>query len=159
MLHGAPSEPYFPAYIILLLLPIAYVLSQWQKPSWYAGLALVSTVGLINIYSIFKHNFFVSNYQDFSYGPSVAEQQAAVEFIVKQSQGNFQFKTTQQRGKFASFFDNLRLLALAQGYQENRLGGQLFYLEKLHQQPRLRFLNLPLVQKAQLKTLEIYYVP
>lgn len=141
-LHGSPSEAYFPPFIVVLPLLVAFALSQIFKKKSALLTVLLVAWGLLGMRSLISHRFFVSNTQAFSYGCSVKQQRQLVEFIGEQSGGDFKFATTTEAGQFASTFDNLRWLAKERAWQENPASKKLFYLENknspLRHEPNLK---------------------
>lgn len=129
LLHGAPSEAYFPAFLPLLSLLIGWTLKQVfnQRLTLVAGLIMIWAS--INFIAIKKHHFFVSNSQDFNYKASIQEQRDILSFMVQASNRNFQLRTTQEAGKFPSYFDNFRWLATETGLSFDNEKGQVFYVE------------------------------
>lgn len=128
-LHGSPSEAYFPPFIVILPLLIAFALNQiFKNKSAFLTIALLGW-GLISLRSVFAHRLFVSNPQPFSYGCSVKNQRQIVDFIAEHSDGDFKFDTTREIKKFAATFDNLRWLANENTMAENNQSKKIFYLE------------------------------
>jgi len=129
VIHSAPSEAYFPPFLVLLPLILGYGISQIRRQTQAGLLLLITTLSLGNIWQIWQHQFFVSNTQVMTYGPSLTEQRQAVALIDRLSRSNFQYLTTQTGGVFPNYFDNLRWLAQEQGVEENQVDGEMFYVE------------------------------
>lgn len=147
--HGGPSEAYFPPFIILLPMIVTYgLLNLFEKKNEILFFILV-TLSVINISSIFNHNFFVSNSQSWSYSYSVKEQKEVVDFIVTHSGADFQLDTTREVRKFESVFDNLRFLAQEQGFEESKDSKRYYYIEDkgslLRDDPLLKVKHFPSV--------------
>lgn len=128
-LHGSPSEAYFPPFIVIFSLLVAFALNQIFKKKSVLLTILLLVWGLISLRSVFEHRFFVSNNQSFSYGCSVRNQRQIVDFISEQSGGDFKFDTTREMRKFAATFDNLRWLASENSIAENKEAKRIFYIE------------------------------
>lgn len=110
--HGSPSEAYFTPFLVLLPIHIAFTLHSLQ--GLYRNVMLIAVVIFctFNIYSIYQHNFFVSNDQLFSYGTSTADLRKALSFVILKSGGEYNLKSTEKYEEmFPSFFDNYRWLA------------------------------------------------
>jgi 4-amino-4-deoxy-L-arabinose transferase-like glycosyltransferase len=151
--HGTPSEAYFPPYFPLLSLLIGWGLSQIFHKKEILLKIFIGIWALINISSIFKHNFFVSNVQDFSYNPSVQEQRQIIKTIDRLSEGRFQLLTTHPAGKFPSYFDNLRWLAGELGIPKDGREGMVFYIE-----PKNSSLSgYPNITKIEFTTYDVYH--
>lgn len=73
--HGSPSEAYYPIYFVLLPLLIASGLPLHQNRVFYISLFVLMSLGIINLNTVFRHNFFVSTPLSYNYGPSYLEQQ------------------------------------------------------------------------------------
>lgn len=128
--HGGPSEAYFPPFIILLPILVSFILSEFFKKQTIILVSLLLVWGVVNIWGIFKFNFFVSNPQEFSYHYSVAEQREIIDFIDKESGGDFVLDTTGENKKFESSFDNLRWLGAEKNIWENKNSENVFYIER-----------------------------
>jgi 4-amino-4-deoxy-L-arabinose transferase-like glycosyltransferase len=126
-IHGGPSEAYFPPFLILIPLLLGYTLTQLPPKMFRVMTLSILGWSIYITWSIFNHNFFVSNLQKFSYGHSVGEQRKIVTLISTVTNGDFHFKTTGQT--FPSFFDNLRVVAWEQGLKENQEQGKIIYIE------------------------------
>jgi 4-amino-4-deoxy-L-arabinose transferase-like glycosyltransferase len=151
--HGGPSEAYFPPFIILFSILAGYGLEKIfrKKKTWLFGLLIFLTV--INIRSIFAHNFFVSNNQEYSYSYSVGEQKAVVKFILEHSQGDFKLDTTREMRKFKSLFDNLRFLIESQEVSENSQSKKYYYIEN----KKSILKDMPLIKVRHFPSVDVYY--
>ena len=132
IVHSSPSEAYFPPFFILFAILFGFaceqiwIHSQWGKkllPLFFIVFAVTNTV------EIFHANFFASTASAFSYGPSIGEQREVVQKIAQLSHKRFQFATLNESGKFPTYFDNLRWLALEKGLSEDTVHGTVFYIE------------------------------
>jgi len=130
VVHGGPSEAYFPPFIILLPILVSFALNSIFRNYRFVLIGLLLIWGASNIWGIFQSNFFVSNNQKFSYHYGVAEQREIVDFIDEQSGGDFVFKTTGENKRFESTFDNLRWLAKEKNIEENKDSENVFYVEQ-----------------------------
>lgn len=84
LVHGAPSEAYFPVYVILAPLILAIGLEKltgWLK---YLGFFLTALVLLIAVAGIWQARFFVDQTVLWNYGPSVGAQRAVLNWITTQ---------------------------------------------------------------------------
>jgi 4-amino-4-deoxy-L-arabinose transferase-like glycosyltransferase len=133
VIHGSPSEAYFPPFLILWPLLIGYLLAQLstQASSWnlVIGGGLTLYLGLM-VFSIIGHNFFVGTSHQFSYGPAISEYRQVINYIASQSENQFSLNTTAEGGEFASYFDNLRWAHLEQGHPPVANPNHLFYVER-----------------------------
>lgn len=73
--HGSPSEAYYPIYFVLLPLLLGAGLPLKSTRSLISWTAVITCLGLINLTTIMRHNFFVSTAYQYNYGPSYFEQQ------------------------------------------------------------------------------------
>lgn len=129
LIHGSPSEAYFPPFIVLFPLIAAYGWSQLTKPLAIPILVVIVLASAVNVASILHQNFFVGSYQGFAYGYSIAEQRQVVHFIINHTKNNYQFLTTQPDGIFPNYFDNLRVLGWEQNSQESTQSARQLYIE------------------------------
>ena len=155
LIHGSPSEAYFPPFIVLLPMIIGFGLAQLRQPTQQVCIGLIVLLATINIWQIWQHHFFVSNSQTFSYGPSVGEQRLAVALVNQATNQQFQFMTTEASGVFPNYFDNFRWVAAEQSLTEDRARGVKVYIEKkdspLGGYPGMMRIHLP--------TLDLYHLP
>jgi hypothetical protein len=129
LLHGGPSEAYFPPFIVLLPLIVAYAIDSLPPKMMRLAVVAVVVLGFFNIHQIIKHNFFVSTSHPFSYSYGIDEQQQIISYLANQYPQGFYFVTTQTGGVFPNFFDNLRVLTWQQGLTENTETGQAIFIE------------------------------
>lgn len=129
IIHGGPSEAYFPPFIVLLPLLVAYGWSQLKKPLSILVLGGILLTSFITITAIFHQQFFVGRYSGFAYGYSISEQRQVVQFAITESNNSYQFLTTQPDGIFPNYFDNLRVLAWATNSQESTQPTHQFFIE------------------------------
>lgn len=133
--HGSPSEAYFPPYFVLLPIVMGYGLyALWQGKRIFTKIFVVSFLLLYagrNVQGIFQHNFFVSTDKSFSYGYSVLEQRQVLQFMKSSLDGydGYALLTTQEAGKFPSYFSNLRWLATEYRLKEDSQFGKQFFIE------------------------------
>ena len=106
--HGAPSEAYFPIYFILLPLLIGVGLAQLPTRLYVGGLLLIICLGTINIHTIWRHNFFVSNSQAMSYGPSYQEQLLIAQTLLTFGQDKINITGPIGQNLFPSSFDHIQ---------------------------------------------------
>jgi 4-amino-4-deoxy-L-arabinose transferase-like glycosyltransferase len=127
--HGAPSEAYFPPYFPLLSIFIGWGLTQLFHKKEKVLAILVVGWAMINVSSIFRHSFFVSNPQAFSYNASLQEQRQIIKTINQIGGGSYELLTTHPAGKFPSYFDNMRWLAGELEIPKDQPKGMVFYIE------------------------------
>lgn len=72
--HGSPSEAYYPIYFVLLPLIIAAGLPLQSTKSYIVWTCILTGLGLLNLKTVARHNFFVSTAYEYNYGPSYFEQ-------------------------------------------------------------------------------------
>lgn len=129
-IHSAPSEAYFPPYLILLPILFSFTLSNlFRRRLKLLLVVLLSIYAVFNLQAVFTHNFFVSNQQQFSYGPSLQEQRQILHLTNHISNGHYQFATTDQYGRFPSYFAGYRWLAGELSLPLPAPNGQVFYVE------------------------------
>jgi 4-amino-4-deoxy-L-arabinose transferase-like glycosyltransferase len=150
IIHGGPSEAYFPPFLVLLPLLLAYALTQIHPLLKRIVVVSLFFLAAFNSWSIFQHNFFVSTIGQFNYGYSVAEQRNIVSYIKLSTDSDFQFKTTTD--VFPSYFDNLRVMAWEQDLNENTDNGNSVFIET--KKSPLRW--YPDVTRAEFKTVDVY---
>lgn len=151
--HGGPSEAYFPPFIILLPMIVTYGLMKLFAKRNELLIFLIVALSLFNIRSVFAHNFFVSNNQEWSYSYSVNEQKEVVDFILSHSGGDFQLDTTREIRKFKSVFDNLRFFVEEKSYSENKSSKKYYYIED--KKSLLR--NDPIISVKHFPSVDVYY--
>ena len=81
LVHGAPSEAYFPVYVILLPLLLAIGLGNLTGWLRRVGEFQVGLVAILAVLGIWRANFFVDQTKIWNYGPSVGSQQAVLSWI------------------------------------------------------------------------------
>jgi hypothetical protein len=111
IVHGSPSEAYFPPFMFLLPFLVSQVVMQLKpKVLQVLGILLFAGVAYSNVVLVAANNWFVSSFHDFSYGPSIAEQRQVIAYISSQTP-TAHFNTTDPSGKFANYFDAYRFWA------------------------------------------------
>lgn len=153
LVHSAPSEAYFPPYLVLLPLLVGYSLVMLFKDRFQWVLLIIIGYALINIMAIFRLNFFVSQSGPFSYGPGVGEQRQIITLVNYLSQGHYQWRTTDEYGIFPSYFAGYRWLAQELELPQPDETGQVFYLEK----PGSSLSGYPNLVKVIFPSRELYY--
>lgn len=151
--HGTPSEAYFPPYFPLLSIFIGWGLSQVFHQKERVVATLISIWAFINLVSIFKHNFFVSNPQAFSYYPSIQEQRRIIKTINRISGGEFQLIPTPPAENFPSYFDNFRWLAEELKIPTDQEQGMVFYIGSKDS----ILSGYPDMSKIEFTTYDVYY--
>jgi 4-amino-4-deoxy-L-arabinose transferase-like glycosyltransferase len=129
MVHGAPSEAYFPPLFILIPILLGWAASQLSRPLLLLIGVAITVWTLLNVQAIIKAHWFVSTDSSFSYGPSVAEQQKMLEFLEKQNPPSIGLRTTQPGGEFANYFDNLKWLAQDKNIEFKSEASTLVFIE------------------------------
>ncbi|MFZ5376902.1 MAG: glycosyltransferase family 39 protein [Patescibacteria group bacterium] len=156
VIHGTPSEAYFPAYFIFLpiIISIGIVLMRLR----YQAILITSLVivSFVNFAEINQFNFFVSNNNSFSYGPSVGEQKEIIEFISSTSNGPFKLKTNDDYGVFPSYFDGYRYLMKQKNLFENE-NGKVFYVEKRGNRPIFIWSFEEKIARKTFPSIDVYY--
>lgn len=128
--HGAPSEAYFPPFLVLLPIHLAVSIFYLPTRARYFAVACCFVLGCFNAISVVQHNFFVSTQHQFAYGASTRELRQVLEFIQTKSPEGYNlatFNNSEQR--FPSWFDNYRWLALEYGYLAPDPAKKTFYIE------------------------------
>lgn len=153
MIHGSPSEAYFPPFTVMLAIIFAWALEivplkRWLKWSVIGGVMCLNTV------SIVQANFFVSTTNAFNYGPSTGEQRQVLEWLVTQPQP-VELRTTAPGGIFPAYFDNLRWLALQYPLQIGVSPNQVYFVEP----PSSSLRGYPGASWVHFDTLDVYAVP
>lgn len=129
--HGGPSEAYFPPYPVLLSLLLGYGLYTLFKTKLRVLSTLLLFYALFTVVSIFRHNFFVSNPQNFSYGPSISEQRMIMSTINRHSRGVFRLSSTDEGQRFPTYLDNYIWLGKERNYHQSE-SGSIFYIDMKH---------------------------
>lgn len=132
IIHSSPSEAYFPPFFILFAILFGFACEQiWMHSAWGKKLLPLFFIlfAITNSVKIIQANFFVSTTSAFSYGPSIGEQREVVQKISQLSHKRFAFATLNELGKFPTYFDALRWLALEKGLSEDSSHGTVFYIE------------------------------
>lgn len=112
LVHGAPSEAYFPVYVVLLPLMLAIGLAAHSKISQrfsymvVAGLAITATLG------VWHNDFFVDSATAWSYGPSLSTQQKVIDWMATQQPATPCLVGSHDAGaSFESYFESYVWLA------------------------------------------------
>lgn len=112
IVHGAPGEAYFPPFIVLLPVLIAYGLSHLSNIKHWRAIVIGCIIwAVFTCISIFQFNFFVSNPQKFSYGPGLAEQRAVLQYLDETMTEPISLASTNNGSQFESYFLNFKLVA------------------------------------------------
>jgi hypothetical protein len=128
LIHGSPSEAYFPPFIILIPLLIGYAITT-RSPRFSGAVSLVLVVwAVLNVFQIRNANFFVSTPNLFNYGAGLGEQKAILDHFEKEGVQTYQLRTTHPAGKFENYFDNLKWLA-QQKNQIIGMKGRTYFIE------------------------------
>jgi len=151
--HGSPSEAYFPPYLALLSLILAWGIAQLFIKHKKILIGLVALWALINTQAVFTHKFFVSNPQNFTYHLAIAEQRQIIKHVNRVSRGKFQLKITDSANQFPNYFDNFRWLAQEMGAPEDSQQGMIFYIE-LKSSDLAKYPN---ITKVEFNTIDVYY--
>lgn len=153
-IHGSPSEAYFPPYFSLLALLVGWGIDQIfsKKLTFPVSVMLILWAG-INVHSIWKYHFFVSNQETFSYHASLSEQREILNFINQRSQGHFKLDTTQDAGKFSSYFDNFYWLAREMNIPAQSSHNRIFYIEDKDSS----LAQYPDIIKVEFTTYDVYF--
>ncbi len=111
VLHGSPSEAYFPPFFILVPLCLGYSaaeISAKHRPIVISSLMVWATY---TVCQIWISQFFVSNPSiKFNYGPSVSEQREVVE-VLSSRYPSVMLRTTDPGGIYPSYFKNIAWLS------------------------------------------------
>ncbi len=112
--HGSPSEAYYPIYFVLLPLVIGAGL-QLQRAHLYIGwTAGLLGLGLLNLNTVLRHNFFVSTSYTYNYGPAYFEQlQIARGVRATVNQPEVKMGLTPDQTVFPSSFDHIQWALLS----------------------------------------------
>lgn len=112
VVHGAPSEAYFPPIVLLSTICLGCATSFMKmKVKIILSCALVA-LAFFNTQDILKNNFFTVPVQtDFQYGPPYEEQLKVMRFITAQS-GNqsYELRSTDPGSQFETYLDNYRII-------------------------------------------------
>lgn len=154
LIHSAPSEAYFPPFIILVPLVVSYFVFELRKQVMLLAVVLLTFISAINAYQVVANSYFVSTNHPFNYGMSTGEQRTVVREIAHLSDNSFRFDTTEPGGKFPSYFDNLRWMALEQDLSETE-AGKPFYVESKNSP----LATYPDIIKIEFKTVDVYFLP
>lgn len=130
LVHGAPSEAYFPPFFVLLPILLTHAVFSLKPPLQKFALGVLVVSMLFNVFSIFRTNFFVSTNNSFNYGPSIQEQRQMLYFIKNKSDNNFSLHTFEgYENEFEHFFDNYKWLLLENKQAITLDGKNNFYIE------------------------------
>lgn len=155
LVHGSPSEAYFPPYLIFL--PV--LISWWLQSHWplQSALKWVVVAGLVisNCAGVVSQHFFVSNQSEFSYGPSVAEQRQVLRWLKEQGVTVVQLRTTNPDGAFPTYFNNFAWLAKEEGMSLSDQAEVTYFIES-KTSPLQRY---PDVTKTSFTSRDVYYLP
>lgn len=133
LVHGAPSEAYFPPFFILTAIILGYTIAQWLHPQQFLGSMMIGFLlclyGFLNSWQIVQHRFFTDTNYEFNYGYGSGEQRQVVSLITRHTNGHLVLRTTQPEGKFPSYFDNLRWFLADKKIQEDLNNGEVVFVE------------------------------
>lgn len=119
LIHGSPSEAYFPPFLILLPALLAFGLSRVVKGKLQqlGVMAALLVLGLFNVFQINKQNWFVEpTASQFQYGQSLLEMEQVVNQIEEiQPEGEIALRSTDLDSHFASYLDGYRFLLVKDG--------------------------------------------
>lgn len=154
ILHGNPSEAYFPPFIVLLPLLVGYGVSNLPPLMSKVGVCAVIALTVLNITQISQNQFFMNTKHTFSYGYGIGEQRLLLQFIKENIQQPYYFATTHAAGVFPNYFDNLRLISWEQQSSENPELGQPIFIEDKNSP----LSNYPNAVKVAFPTVDLYYL-
>jgi 4-amino-4-deoxy-L-arabinose transferase-like glycosyltransferase len=112
IIHGSPSEAYFPPFLILTPLSLAGLFYHLKVNRFipYAVFCLLVWLGVQSIKDMQTVSFFTDINYSFNYGSSVATQRSVVRAVSSTAPNAF-LRTTNPAGVFPNYFDNLKWLA------------------------------------------------
>ncbi|HEX7017812.1 MAG TPA: glycosyltransferase family 39 protein [Patescibacteria group bacterium] len=129
--HGAPSEAYYPPFLVLLPILLSYFFWRLDRTLKVRRLLLIGFMvwAFINVIAVFQANFFVSTSHPFNYGPGVEEQRMIIHLIKSHGAQEFYLRTTADGGTFASYFDNLRFWGKKEQLVETATTPHVYFIE------------------------------
>lgn len=153
VIHGSPSEAYFPPFLVLIPSLIGFGLNALQPKARLMVFGLFILGGLVSSYQIYAQNFFVDTSNRFSYGPSWRQQQQVVSYIAEESENSFQLTTTHPAGKFEKYFDNLKWAHLSLGFEPVAVPTRVFVVETTQELD-----SYPNMKKRSFSTMHVYEI-
>lgn len=136
LIHGAPSEAYFPPFFILIPIIISHAVQSLPANRQKVAIGILILLAAANTVTIVTHNYFVSTTNSFNYGPSVFEQRQVLDFINQKSGGKYTLKTDQgYEDLFKNYFDNYRWLALEKNIPTDTAYAKYFYIQNKSDAP------------------------
>lgn len=136
LIHGAPSEAYFPPFFVLIPIIISHVFQLLPRTGQKIATLILLLLVTVNTSTILSHNYFVSTAKAFTYGPSVSEQRRVIAFINQKSGGSYTLKTIQRYEEtFKNYFDNYRWLALEKNIPLDSEYAKYFYIQNKNDTP------------------------
>lgn len=115
VIHGTPSEAYFPPIIVLCCMSIGIGLFHWKQLAKYLVVLLIMSTALINSRAIMHNHFFVLPANSkFHYGPSYKEQLQVMRFIQRDTNTKpYTLRSSDPEARFESYLDNYRMIGLS----------------------------------------------
>lgn len=154
LLHGSPSEAYFPPFIVLLPLIAAFGICELPTYSQKILTGLMIGLAVFNTAQVVHHHFFMDVSNPFSYGYGVGEQRQIIAYATQKFGNGYYFETTHPAGSFANYFDNLRLLAWENKSIENTVTGQPLFIETKESSLN----TYPNAVKVSFPSVDLYYL-
>lgn len=110
VVHGSPSEAYFPPIILLSVTIIGALISKLPIKIQACAMALLIVLSVVNLFQIFSQNFFTRpNTSAFEYGPSYGEKLMIMHWMTQQST-KFRLSSTDPDAHFESYLDDYKII-------------------------------------------------
>lgn len=132
VVHGSPSEAYFPPYLILLPILLGFMIGELPKFIRHFATLLVLIIGSMNLITAVQYNFFIGNPEvtAFTYGAGYSEQLEITKKIITESDDRpYQLRSTSPGNEFSSYLDSYRYLTSWLGQPESNLPAVLFFID------------------------------
>ncbi len=158
-IHGAPSEAYFPPFLLFLPIIIAYGIYSFSKIQLFRKslILFIILMGIWSTGSIMGNSFFVSTDSNFNYGPSFQEQKQVVSYILsKTKEDSYTLQSTDEGNRFPTYLDNYRFIAQWMGKKVTSIekADHVFFIES--KQSTLK--NYPKAKVAKFTTVDVVQI-
>lgn len=119
LVHGTPSEAYFPPFLVVIPVLVAFGVKHMQKNIGVIVGILLLVLSAKQAVGLFTHRFYARNVRDIIF---------ASEFIAKDAEGqNVRLKSYDTGSEFPTYLDTYRFLLEIRGVKESE-GGVLYVI-------------------------------
>lgn len=135
LVHGAPSEAYFPALFVPLALVLGWTVSHIKTPYRYLLILVIVSAAAINTHFLITHRYLIGSRSNLTknlgltYGPPLYAQQQAVDKAISQTGSrSVNLIGLGSGSEFDAFLNNFKFLFRARGIRLSSDGMPVFIL-------------------------------